>query len=146
MMCPAPSASLRRHLFTALAIGVVACASMTGAKAQVDQIEGAWQQVESNAGLCPGCRISIDQGNASWMVTANNGWTARIIARPNGDAAGATGVGRWNSGLTGGFAGKPFEVDFILRDQRLYMSMLVDTKNGSKRVVRAIYGRIWFGA
>jgi hypothetical protein len=134
-----------RHSFAALAIAV-ACASMTPAKAQVDQIDGAWQQLESNAGVCPGCRISIDQGNASWAVTANNGWTARLVARPDGDAIRATGIGRWNSGLIGGFAGKSFEVDFVLRDQRLYMSMLVDMKNGSKRVIRGVYGRVWFGA
>jgi hypothetical protein len=119
---------------------------MKGAKAQADQIDGAWQQVESNAGACPGCRISFDQGNGSWTVTANNGWTARVVARPNGDLTKAAGVGRWNSGLPGSFAGKPFDVDFALRDQRLYMSMLVDMKNGSKRVIRGVYGRTWFGA
>jgi hypothetical protein len=151
-MCPAlsgPPASLLRvgrHVFAALGIAVAACASMTGAKAQVDQIDGDWQQVDSNAGSCPGCRISFDQGSASWTVTANNGWMARVVARPNGDATKAAGVGRWNAGLTGAFAGKPFEVDFALRDQRLYMSMVVDMKNGSKRVIRGVYGRIWFGA
>jgi hypothetical protein len=133
-------------VFAALAIAAAACASMTGAKAQVDQIDGDWQQVESNAGGCPACRISFDQGTASWTVTANNGWTARVVARPNGDATKAGGVGRWNSGVTGVLAGKPFEVDFALRDQRLYMSMRVDMKNGSKRVIRGVYGRIWFGA
>jgi hypothetical protein len=151
-MCPASSGPLvsllgiRRHLFTALAMAVAAYASMTGANAQVDQIDGAWAQIESNAGACPGCRISFDQGNASWAVTANNGWTARVSARPNGDTTKATGVGRWDSGLTGGFAGKPFEIDFAVMDQRLYMSMVVDMKNGSKRVIRGVYGRIWFGA
>lgn len=152
MMCPASSGSsvnllrVGRSLFAGLAVAVVACASMTRAKAQVDQIDGAWQQVESNAGLCPGCRISIDPGNASWAVIANNGWTARIMSRRDGDVTRATGIGRWNSGLAGGFAGKPFEVDFVLRDQRLYMSMRVDMKNGSKQVIRGVYGRIWLGA
>ena len=151
-MRPAPSgppASLLRigrRLFTALAVAVVAYASMMPARAQVGQIDGAWQQIESNAGRCPGCRISFDQGNASWAVTANNGWTARVRAGPNGDATKATGVGRWNSGLPGAFAGKPFEVDFVMRDQRLYMSMQVDMKDGSKRTIRGVFGRVWFGA
>jgi hypothetical protein len=152
MMRPASSGSsvnwprVGLHLVAALAVAVAACASMTPVKAQVDQIDGAWQQLESNAGVCPGCRISIDQGNVSWAVIANNGWMARIVSPPDGDATRATGIGRWNSGLAGGFAGKPFEVDFVLRDQRLYMSMRVDMKNGSKQVIRGVYGRIWFGA
>jgi hypothetical protein len=141
-----PPASFRWHLFAALAVAAAVCAPMTAARAQADPIDGAWQQIESNAGACPACRISFDQGDASWTVTANNGWSARVIARPGSDATRIAGIGRWNSGLSGGFAGKPFEVDFVVRDQRLYMSMLVDMKNGAKRVIRGVYGRIWFGA
>jgi hypothetical protein len=124
-----------------LALVLVAGVSMPPAHAQAGGIDGDWQQIHSNSGACPNCRISI---TPSLAITANNGWTAAaIVARA--DPATAAGVGRWDPGLADAIAGKPFKIDFILKDQRLTMTMLVDMKNGSKRAIRAVYGRIWAG-
>lgn len=137
---------MRRSLFSSLAIFLLACTFTAHAGDGVDQMNGAWQQIESSAGACPKCRISIDQRGSSLTVTANNGWSASLVAGQTSDSINATGVGRWRSGLTGAMAGKRFNVDFVLKDLRLYMSMLVDMGNGSKRTIKAVFGRIWFGA
>jgi hypothetical protein len=138
--------AMRRPSFSLLAIALLAGLSVARADVQVDQIDGAWQQIESNAGACPKCRISIDQGGSSLTVTANNGWSASVTIGQNSDLPNASGVGRWGTNLTGAFAGKRFNVDFVLKDQRLTMSMLVDMGNGSKRMIQAVFGRPWFGA
>jgi hypothetical protein len=138
--------AMRRSSFSFLAIALVAGMSMARADAQVDQIEGAWQQIASSAGACPKCRISIDQGGSSLIVIANNGWSASITTRENADLPKASGVGRWGTNLTGAWAGKRFKVDFVLKDQRLIMSMLVDMENGSKQMIHGVFGRPWFGA
>jgi len=78
-------------------------------------------------------------------VTANNGWVATVVAGEKDGAIKATGMGNWRSSLTGRMAGKRFNVEFVLKDQRLYMSMLVDMGNGSRRTIRAVFGRLWFG-
>jgi hypothetical protein len=137
---------MHRSLFSVFAAALIAFAGAAPAVAQVDEMDGPWQQIASNAGICPKCRISIDRGSSSLTVTANNGWSASLIAVQNGNTAGATGAGRWQSGLTGAVAGKRFTVDFVLRDQRLIMSMLVEMGNGSRRTIRAVYGRVWLGA
>src|SRR5690242_7153108 len=79
---------------------------------------GAWQQIESDAGACPKCRITIDRRGQSFHVTANNGWTATLVAQESGGATQAGGVGRW-SDRAGVLAGKHFEVQFAVKGQRL---------------------------
>jgi hypothetical protein len=105
---------------------------------------GAWQQIESDAGTCPKCRIAIDRRGQSFHVTANNGWTATLVSHESGGATQAGGFGNW-SDRAGALAGKHFEVQFIVRGERLYMTMLVDIGNGSRHAVHAVFGRPWFG-
>jgi hypothetical protein len=138
--------AMGRSWFAFLAIALVATMSVARADAQVDQIEGAWQQIASNAGACPKCRISIDRGSSSLIVTANNGWSASVTTGKDVDLPKASGAGRWGAGLTGAMAGKRFNVEFVLNDQRLTMSMVVDMDNGSRRMIQAVFGRPWFGA
>jgi hypothetical protein len=138
---PSRLSRIRRSALAVIATALAAGALTPCAQARAEEIDGGWQQIESNGGACPACRISI---SPSMVVTANNGWTAAVLA-VRGDPATAAGVGRWDPGLADSIAGKPFKIDFVLRDQRLYMSMLVDMKNGSKRAIRAVYGRIWAG-
>jgi hypothetical protein len=138
--------AMRRWSFSFLAVALVAGAPSARADAQLDQIDGAWQQIESNAGACPKCRISIDQDGSSLIVTANNGWSASVTTGQNTGLPNASGVGRWGTNLTGAWVGKRFKIDFVLKDQRLTMSMLVDMENGSTRTIHAVFGRPWFGA
>jgi hypothetical protein len=137
---PARFPGFRRQVLAVLTTVLVAGASAPPAQAQADGIDGGWQQIESNSGACPACRISI---SPSLTVTANNGWTAAVTV--DGDPTQAAGAGRWDAGVGGAIAGKRFTIDFVLKDQRLYMSMLVDMKKGSKRAIHAVYGRIWAG-
>jgi hypothetical protein len=105
---------------------------------------GAWQQIESDAGVCPRCRIAIHRHGRSLRVTANNGWTATLVAQDSGSATLAGGVGSW-SDRAGIMAGKRFDVHFAVKGERLYMTMLVDIGNGSRHAVHAVFGRPWFG-
>jgi len=115
-------------------------------RAQSDPIEGPWQQIQSNAGACPTCRLAIEPDGQRLVVTANNGWSATVVARPHGDAVDASGNGRWSQGVGGTLAGKAFHVEFVLKQQRLHMSMTMDMAGGRRWIVRAMYGRVWFGA
>lgn len=134
---------MRRPLPIALAaFWIVWTAPARGAD---DALAGAWQQIESNAGACPRCRISIDPHGASLTVTANNGWAATLAEGKGDGSVRASGAGNWKSNVTGAMAGKGFNVDFILKDERLYMWMSVDTGHGSRRTIRGVFGRIWTG-
>src|ERR1700704_918194 len=106
---------MRWSLFAALAALLIVSASPV--RGGDDGVAGAWQQIESNAGACPKCRISIDQHGSSWTVTANNGWEATLAGESIG-SMNATGAGNWKT-LSGAMAGKRFNVDFVLKDQRL---------------------------
>jgi hypothetical protein len=136
-----------RNRLTFLCLLAIASTSFAGpVGAQEDLIEGAWQQIESNAGACPKCRISIAQEGASLSVVANNGWSAVVgVERTNGPIE-VTGTGKWASGKMSTIAGRRFNVAFRLVDQRLYMSMRVELEDGSRRLIKAVFGRVWFGA
>jgi hypothetical protein len=134
---------MRQSLFIALATFLVVWTFP--ARGDDGAIAEAWQQIESNAGACQKCRISIDQHGSTLTVTANNGWVATLVAGEKDGSIKATGMGNWRSSLTGAMAGKRFNVEFVLKDQRLYMSMLVDMGNGSRRTIRGVFGRLWFG-
>jgi hypothetical protein len=134
---------MRWSLFAALAAFLIVSASPV--RGGDDGVAGAWQQIESNAGACPKCRISIDQHGSSWTVTANNGWEATLVGGDSIGSMNAAGAGNWKPTLTGAMAGKRFNVDFVLKDQRLYMSMFVDMGNGSWRTIRGVFGRPWYG-
>ena len=136
---------MRRSLLVTLPVFLVFWSFAARGDDGVDQIAGAWQQIESNAGTCPHCRVSIDQHDSSVTVTANNGWSADLVVGKKDGSVKAIGKGRWRSSLTGAIAGKQFNVDFVLKDKRLYMSMLVDMGNGSRRTIRVVFGRLWSG-
>lgn len=132
---------------TLLCLLAVASTSFAGpADAQEDLIEGPWQQIESNAGACPRCRISIAQKGDSLSVVASNGWSAVVGVIGTKDPIEATGTGAWAPGKIGTMAGRRFNVVFRLVDQRLYMSMRVEMEDGSRRLIKAVFGRVWFGA
>jgi hypothetical protein len=130
-----------------LCLLAIASTSFAGpADAQEYLVEGAWQQIESNAGACPKCRISIAQKGESLSVVANNGWSAVVGVQGTKDPLEATGTGVWALGKIGTTAGRRFSVGFRLMDQRLYMSMRVEMEDGSRRLIKAVFGRVWFGA
>ena len=126
---------------------LLAVASFAGpAGAQENLIEGPWQQIESNAGACPKCHILIAQEGGSLSVVANNGWSAVVDVVGTKDQVEATGTGVWAPGKAGTTAGRRFHVAFRLADQRLHMSMRIEMQDGSRRLIRAVFGRVWFGA
>src|SRR5882762_2751986 len=116
---------MRPFLTYTLPIPLAVSQLVKRAAAQDDQFLGVWQQIESNAGKCPACQISIDQTTSALTVTANNGWSATVVANQKGDLIAATGNGRWSSRSIP-LAGKAFSVDLVVRDARLYMTMFVD--------------------
>jgi hypothetical protein len=136
---------VRRFLTYTLAIALAVSQLATRASAQPDPLLGVWPQIESNAGNCPTCRISIDQTTSALAVTANNGWSATVVANRQDDLIAATGNGRWSS-RSKPLAGRAFSVDFVVRDDRLYMTMLVDSGTGTRRIVQGVFGRFWLGS
>ena len=136
---------MRCFLTYTLAIALAVSQLATRASAQADPLLGVWLQIESNAGNCPTCRISIDQTTSALTVTANNGWSATVVANRQDDLIAATGNGRWSS-RSKPLAGRAFSVDFVVRDDRLYMTMLVDSGTGTRRIVKGVFGRFWLGS
>lgn len=124
----------------------LASTSVAGPAVAQEDLEGAWQQIESNAGSCPRCCVSIAQKGTSLAVVANNGWSAVVGVEGTAGPIEAMGTGEWAPGKTGTTAGRPFNVTFRLVDQRLYMSMRVEMGDGSRRIIKAVFGRVWFGA
>ncbi|MDB5633998.1 MAG: hypothetical protein JWR49_2853 [Tardiphaga sp.] len=78
-------------------------------------------------------------------MTASNGWSAAVEVREADSGATAAGRGQWSARGPASFASKPFNVDFKLRGERLYMTMVSELANGRKHVVRAVFGRPWLG-
>jgi hypothetical protein len=136
---------VRRFPTYTFAIALAVSQLATRAAAQSDQLLGVWQQMESNAGNCPACQISIEQTTSALTVTANNGWSATVVANQKGNLVAATGNGRWSL-RSKPLAGKAFSVDFVVRDDRLYMTMLLDSGTEPRRVVKGVFGRFWLGS
>jgi len=42
--------------------------------------------------------------------------------------------------------GPAIQVDFVLRYLRLYMTMVIDLADGSRRTIKAVFDRPWLGA
>lgn len=116
------------------------------ADAQNGELLGVWQQIESNAGRCPVCQVSISRAAEHLAVTASNGWSADVVETDGGDSISASGHGRWRSAGNTPLSGSAFTADFVLKGSRLYMTMRIDMKNGSRRVVKAVFDRVWLGA
>ncbi|MBB5047050.1 hypothetical protein HNR60_001802 [Rhodopseudomonas rhenobacensis] len=118
---------------------VLAAAIPSVARAQVEALTGPWQQISSNAGNCPSCRITID-GIGALRVTASNGWTATIVEHERNGMATAGGGGQWRA-PNNPLDGKTFIVEFELRGDRLHMSMALDGGGGRLRFIEAVFGR-----
>jgi hypothetical protein len=73
-------------------------------RAQESGLAGDWHQIESNAGACPKCRVSIGDIEMSVRATAKSanlepGTTNRVEAN---------GTGVWAPGRSGTAAGRNF--------------------------------------
>jgi hypothetical protein len=126
-------------------IVVIALLCFQPTRAQAHELLGDWQQLTSSAGACPSCRISFSGAASELNVTASNGWSAAVEVREADSGATAAGRGQWSARGPASFASKPFNVDFKLRGERLYMTMVSELANGRKHVVRAVFGRPWLG-
>jgi hypothetical protein len=136
---------VRRMAFSFLT-AVLAATQPTGVFAQTEKLVGEWQQLSSNAGACPHCRVTFAGDGQRFRVMANNGWSANVEIRDAGSAAHASGSGQWQPRSSGAAPWLPFSVDFTLQDQRLHMTMTGEDQNGRKRVIKAVFSRVWFGA
>jgi hypothetical protein len=115
-------------------------AGASPAAAQAGHWIGEWRQVESNAGQCPSCRITIFGTGRVLTVIANNGWTAQAMAAVENGLAAARGEGQWNEARVGRLAGLPFAIHLIERGDRLHMTMRI-MRAGRTSTVRAAFGR-----
>ncbi|TAA64939.1 hypothetical protein [Shinella sp. JR1-6] len=115
-------------------------AGFAASAAAQDAFDGEWQQVASNAGECPSCRITIRQTGTSLQIIANNDWTA--IAETNGrDAAG--GAGFWKRGTRKTYSGKTFDIRIRRNaDDNLLMRMKIEPIRGENRTINGLFKRI----
>lgn len=113
-------------------VALMLVARMSPAAAQAGHWVGDWRQVESSAGQCPSCQITISGMGRVLTVTASNGWTAQVTADVENGLAAARGEGQWSEARAGGLAGLPFAIHLTERGNRLHMTM---------QIIRA--GRTW---
>lgn len=113
--------------------------------AQQSSIEGTWQQVATNAGTCPSCRIEVTREGGTFAIVANNGWSASIGEGRKMGLLNAEGTGAWLTGAGGWTAGRPFDLAVQFIGERLYVGMRVKMPDGSVRTVNAVFKRVWLG-
>jgi hypothetical protein len=109
-------------------------------------IVGTWQQVETTAGACPECGLTIKQEGGVLNVIASNGWSAMVDPGGSANPIEAAGTGVWSMERRGWVSGRSFDIVLRLLDQRLHMDMRVRMPDGSSRLVEAVFERIWLGA
>ncbi len=110
-----------------------------GGAAWADDFGGVWQQISSNAGQCPTCRITISGPGPELAVQANNGW--RAVVRPMAKSSMLSGSGDWAPNTRRTYSGKPLTARFVLlRDDMLLMEMTVHL-GAKKRIIRATFRR-----
>lgn len=117
----------------------LAVAVSHSAVAQDAEFIGEWQQISSNAGNCPTCRITISETSGTITVRASNGWSATVHPV---SAKMLRGEGRW--AVTMGQS--RFLIQLTLRDQRIFMVMGFVPGEKRKGTIQAVFGRTWLGA
>lgn len=124
-------------------------ATLEGALAtSADQfgIEGPWRQVETTAGACPKCGLNIARKGGAFDVTANNGWSATVASGRTSNPIETIGTGIWSIKNRGWVSGRSFDIALRLMGQRLHMEMRVRMPDGSSRLIKAVFERVWLGA
>ncbi|MGB5901410.1 MAG: hypothetical protein WBF99_00440 [Xanthobacteraceae bacterium] len=126
--------------FCGALIVLMLVAGMSPATAQAGHWVGDWRQLESSAGQCPSCRITISGIGRVLTVVASNGWTAEVTADVENGLAAAHGEGRWNEMRASRLAGLPFAIHLTERGNLLHMTMQI-MRAGRTWTVRAVFGR-----
>lgn len=127
-----------RHFLAAM---ILFCtASLATPAVAEDTFHGEWQQIASNAGECPSCRITIRQTGASLQIIANNDWTA--IAEAGGTKT-AGGAGFWKRGTRKTYSGKSFDIKLRRNAaDELIMLMRIEPIRGESRTIKGVFQRI----
>ena len=122
------------------AIVLLCMAGLAAPAAAEGGFDGEWQQVSSNAGDCPSCRITIRQTGTSLQIVANNDWTA--IAETAGPGT-ADGAGFWKRGTRKTYSGKSFDIKLRRNDEdELLMLMRIEPIRGQSRTIKGVFQRI----
>ncbi|HEV7249007.1 MAG TPA: hypothetical protein VGN93_18695 [Shinella sp.] len=127
-----------KHFLAAI---VLLCTAAIAVPAVAEEaFHGEWQQIASNAGECPTCRITIRQTGTSLEIVANNDWTA--IAETGGHET-ANGAGFWKRGTRKTYAGKTFNIRLRHNgDDELLMRMRIEPIQGRSRTIQGLFKRI----
>ena len=132
---------IRRYAWLGLLPALVV--SLPAAAAEdIETIVGEWEQIASNAGACPTCRITFETRGKSFTVTANNGWAATLS---DIRATELSGAGEWDASVRGWPAGHAFTIHFRREGDRLQMTMTVDTGSADRPIVTGTFRRPWQG-
>ena len=116
-------------------------ASLPAHAVEMTEFLGVWEQIASNSGACPTCRIEFQATRFGAVVVANNGWRADLPALDTGGPA--DGFGRWNDERVAAWvAGRTFTVSFQLTEGGLLtMTMKVDAGSGRQPIIKGSYRR-----
>jgi len=127
-----------RHFLAAIAL--LFATGLAAPAVAEEAFDGEWQQISSNAGECPACRVTIRQTGSSLQIIANNDWTA--VAETDGGKT-ADGAGFWKRGTRKTYSGKSFDIRLRRNeDDELLMLMRIEPIRGQSRTIRGVFQRI----
>jgi hypothetical protein len=117
-------------------------ASFLTPEARAEQLHllGEWQQIESNAGKCDDCRITIRRTGTHLTITGSNGWSAVVKARPGTN--GAIGWGKWEAKSGGSYGGHEFTLHIGTVHDKLLMVMSVPKPGNKISKIKAAFEKI----
>lgn len=136
-------ALLARPRAIGLTMALSFVANLSAHATEMADLLGTWEQVTSNAGACPTCRVEFQNTPHGAIVVANNGWRADRLAPETGGPA--NGFGRWRDERAASrVSGRSFTVTCRSEESGLLaMTMTVNTGPGRQSVVRGSYRRAW---
>ena len=126
--------------FKSLCLAVLIAAACV-ASAKAGEFEGTWRQVNSSAGECGKCSITITRVGGTLELVANNDWYATAIPVPKRRAAelpSAVGEGVWRNGGRE----KPLKIALIRQKAELQVLLIVGDGRRPQKIAAAFRKRV----
>lgn len=106
-----------------------------------DVFTGHWSQVASNAGQCATCALTISRAGGAYRVIASNGWNAEARRLSVAGVAAYAGAGHWERSPPRLHAARRLAAEFVVKDDRLHLTLMLTRPDGSPWRIRAVFAR-----
>ncbi len=126
---------LRKIVPLLAALVLSSLAALPAIAAEPHLYEGIWRQVKSNAGVCAKCSITIRRNGDTLEVSANNGWSATVMAVPKRLAIELPlfqGSGIWRNGQSKDL---PLKAMLVYDSGQLQLGLIIREKNRTRTIV-----------